>query len=61
MKDKHFIVADWTNLALAQFGSLDITVDSYSQAVNGCVRLVINSYWDAQAIRPEAFQFGKFA
>lgn len=61
MKDKHFIVADWTNLALAQFGSLDITVDSYSQAVNGCVRPVINSYWDAQAIRPEAFQFGKFA
>lgn len=61
MKDKHFIVADWTNLALAQFGSLDITVDSYSQAVNGCVRLVINSYWDCQAIRPEAFQFGKFA
>lgn len=61
MKDKHFIVADWTNLALAQFGSLDITVDSFSQAVNGCVRLVINSYWDAQAIRPEAFQFGKFA
>lgn len=61
MKDKHFIVADWTNLALAQFGSLDITVDSYSQAVNGCVRLVINSYWDCQAIRSEAFQFGKFA
>lgn len=61
MKDKHFIVADWTNLALAQFGSLDITVDSYSQAVNGCVRLVINSYWDCQAIRPEAFQFAKFA
>ena len=61
MKDKHFIVADWTNLALAQFGALDITVDSYSQAVNGCVRLVINSYWDCQAIRPEAFQFGKFA
>lgn len=61
MKDKHFIVADWTNLALAQFGSLDITVDSYSQAVNGCVRLVINSYWDCQAIRPEAFQFGTFA
>lgn len=61
MKDKHFIVADWTNLAIAQFGSLDLTVDSYSQAVNGCVRLVINSYWDCQAIRPEAFQFGKFA
>lgn len=61
MKDKHFIVADWTNLALAQFGSLDITVDSYSQAVNGCVRLVINSYWDCQAIRPEVFQFGKYA
>lgn len=61
MKDKHFIVADWTNLALAQFGSLDITVDSYSQAVNGCVRLVINSYWDCQAIRSGAFLVGKFA
>lgn len=39
----------------------DITVDQYSQAVNGLIRLVINTYFDAALIRPEAFQFGTFA
>ena len=33
--------------------------DEYTQAINGCVRLVINAYFDAEVLRPEAFVFGK--
>ena len=39
----------------------DITVDPFSKASAGMVRLVVNAYFDATMIRPEAFQFGTFA
>lgn len=39
----------------------DLTVDPYTKAAAGCVRLVINAYFDAVVIRPTAFQFGTFA
>ena len=38
----------------------DITVDPFSKASAGMVRLVVNAYFDATMIRPEAFQFGTF-
>lgn len=53
-----FIYGDWSNLAIGQWGPLDLTVDSYTQAVNGCVRLVINAYFDAQVLRDNAFVYG---
>lgn len=58
---KQFIVGDFSNLAIGQFGGIDITVDPYSKASAGMVRLVVNAYFDATMIRPEAFQFGTFA
>lgn len=58
---KQFIVGDFSNLAIGQFGGIDITVDPFSKASAGMVRLVINAYFDATMIRPEAFQFGTFA
>ena len=58
---KQFIVGDFSNLAIGQFGGIDITVDPFSKASTGMVRLVINAYFDATMIRPEAFQFGTFA
>lgn len=54
-----YIYGDFSNLAVASWGDIDITVDEYTQAVNGCVRLVINAYFDAEVLRPEAFVFGK--
>lgn len=33
----------------------DLTVDPYTQAANGKVRLVINAYFDAKPRRAEAF------
>lgn len=54
-----YVVGDFSNLAVGSWGDLMITVDEYSQAVNGCVRLVVNAYFDAVILRPEAFVFGK--
>lgn len=54
-----YVYGDFSNLAVGSWGNIDITVDEYTQAVNGCVRLVINAYFDAVVLRPEAFVFGK--
>lgn len=44
---KGMVAGDFSDLVIAQWGGLDITVDPYSQATNGKVRLVINAYFDA--------------
>lgn len=41
---------------IGQWGGLDLTVDPYTQAANGKVRLVINAYFDAKPRRTESFQ-----
>lgn len=58
---KTFVVGDFSNLAIGSWGGLDIVVDNYTQAVNGMIRLVVNAYFDAALIRPEAFQYSTFA
>lgn len=58
---KKFAYGDWSNLAIGQFGALDITVDNFSQATRGAVRLVLNIYVDAKVLRPEAFVTGTIA
>lgn len=58
---KKFAYGDWSNLAIGQFGAIDLTVDSYSQATKGVVRLVINAFFDAKVLRPESFVTGTIA
>lgn len=53
-----FAYGDFNYLAIGSWGDLDITVDLYTQAANGCIRLVINAFFDAVILRPEAFKFG---
>lgn len=55
----NFIYGDFSNLAIGQWGPIDLTVDPYSQAVKGCVRLVINAFFDAKVLRDAAFVYGK--
>lgn len=43
-------------LALAQFGSIDLLVDPFSQAADGKVRIVVNAYFDAKVLRPQAIK-----
>lgn len=59
--EKKLVVGDWSNLIIGQWGGLDLTVDAFTQAINGCVRLVINAYFDAKVARPEAFAFGQIS
>ena len=55
-KDK-LVYGDFNYLAIGSCGDLDITIDQYTQAVNGCIRLVINAFFDAVILRPEAFAY----
>lgn len=55
------IYGDFSNLAIAQFGGLEIIADQFTQAKNGMVRLVINAYFDAKVLRPAAFVTSKIA
>ena len=56
-----FVYGDFNYLAIGSWGDVEITVDTYTQAVNGCVRLVINAFFDAAVLRPEAFAFGQIS
>lgn len=51
------IYGDFNNLVIGQFGGLDLTVDPFTKAAQSQVRLVINSFWDAKVVRPEAFTY----
>lgn len=57
----NFAYGDFSNLVIAQWGGIDMIVDSISQSTSGCVRLVINAYFDAVVVRPEAIAFGTLA
>ena len=46
--DKGMICMDPRELVIGQWGSYNITVDPYTKAADGQVRLVINAYFDAK-------------
>lgn len=52
---KGVVVGDFKDYVVAQWGGLDLTVDPYTKASEGMVRLVINAYFDAKPRRSEAF------
>lgn len=45
---------DFSQLAIGQWGSIDLTVDPFTKAADGKVRLVINAYFDAKLLRSGA-------
>ena len=55
--DKLGVYGDFSQLAIGQWGAIDLTVDPYTQAKNGMIVLVVNAYFDAKVVRPEAFGF----
>ena len=59
LKDKFIAYGDFSNLVLAQWGNLDITVDNVTLAAEGQIRLVVNAYFDAKVLRPEAIKVAK--
>jgi HK97 family phage major capsid protein len=50
------IVGNWADYVIGQWGGIDITVDPYTQAANGMIRLVINAYFDGKPRRTQSFQ-----
>ena len=54
-----YAYGDWTQLAIGSWGGCDITVDSYTRATYGEIRLVVNMYVDAALLREEAFVTGE--
>lgn len=57
--DKKFIYGDFSSIAIGSWGNVELTVDPFTTAINGCVRLIINSYFDWAIVRPEGLKFGK--
>ena len=54
-KAQGIVLGDFSNYYICQWGAVDLVVDPYTQASKGCVRLVVNAYFDAGAVRDEAF------
>lgn len=57
VKKDAMVYGDFSNLAIGSWGAIDLTVDPYTQAGKGAVRLVINAYFDAVVLRDNAFAF----
>jgi len=47
--------SDWSMFVLGLFGGLDVTVDPYSLATTGQVRITLNQFFDALCRQPGAF------
>lgn len=52
---KGMVLGNFSDYVIGQWGGIDLTVDPYTQAASGKVRLVINAYFDAKSRRAEAF------
>jgi len=50
-----FLFGDFSKLFIGMFGGLDITIDPYTRAANGEIKLVINQYIDWGLTQPKAF------
>lgn len=61
VKDKNIIYGDFSNYIIGQWGNIDLTVDNVTLAAQGQIRLVVNCYFDAKALRPEAFKVATIA
>lgn len=58
---KQYVYGDFSNLAIGSWGGVDLTVDPYTKAGDGQIRLVVNMYVDAQILREDAFTTGDLA
>lgn len=61
IKGKNIVYGDFSNYIIAQWGNIDLTVDNVTLAAQGQIRLVVNAYFDAKALRPEAFKIAQIA
>lgn len=55
---KNYVYGDFSNLSIGAWGGVDLTVDPYTKAGDGMIRIVVNMYVDAKVLRKEAFATG---
>lgn len=55
------VFGDWSQLVLASWGPLDLTVDPYTQSKDAIVNVTVNSWVDANVLHPESFSIMKDA
>ena len=61
VEEQNVVYGDFSNLAIGQWGSIDLLVDPYTKAGDGQVRLVVNAFFDAKVLRNGAFAYGTTA
>ena len=49
-----YALGDFSELIVAQWGALDLTIDPYTLATKGAIRIVVNAYFDAVVRREGA-------
>ena len=59
VEDDRFVYGDFSNIVVGSWGDIEITIDEYTQAINGCVRLVINAYFDEAITREAGLAFAQ--
>ncbi len=47
--------SDWSMMVLGFFGGVDVTVDPYTKADTGQVKITLNQFWDYTVRQPAAF------
>lgn len=50
-----YIVGDWSELVIAQWGGIDLLADPFTQATNGLIRIIINGYFDVNVMHAASF------
>ena len=51
---------DWSQLVVCSWNGLDITIDPYTEAINGMVKIVLNSYYDFGLKQGDAISLGGY-
>lgn len=59
MEEDTMAYGDWSQLYIGQWGAIDLTVDPYTKAADGQVRLVINAFFDYKVVRDGAIVLGQ--
>lgn len=55
------VFGNFQDYVVGSWGGLDITVDPYTQAVNGKVRIIVNSFWDFKPRRSVSFKLNQMS
>ena len=53
--DDGLVLGNFSDYVIGQWGGIDVTVDPYTQATGGKVRLVVNAFFDAKPRRKASF------